>query len=190
MTEGPPTFYLGAGPSNATDGIYSTFFANPSRVRCCANESDGGPGIAALGYWAPIGIGFEVLDAQGQGGQDFVDAAYSQVLNNFTITWVIGKLFPDEWEEVEGSGENMVISSHYLWSEVPEVLSLNCAPVIENSTATITVTREDEQVVDFAITAPPIVHDLAWSDYFLHHNNSGEDGDDIAYNIMDNVTVR
>lgn len=185
-----PTFFLGSGPKNDSDGIWSTFFSNPSRVRCCANGTDDGPGLSALGYWAPVGLGSGVEGAQGHGGQAFEDPDDGVTLTNFTVTWVIGKPFPDQWEAVSGESDTAGFNAHYLWSEIPEVVVLNCAPVIENSTVTVTVTREDEQVVDFSITGPLSVHKPAWSDYYLHHNNSGEDSDNTQYQIKDNVTVR
>jgi hypothetical protein len=59
-----------------------------------------------------------------------------------------------------------------------------------NSDARVTLTPEDEQVVDYNISSAANSYEPAWSDYYLHHNNSGENGDNIAYQVKDNVTVR
>jgi hypothetical protein len=180
--------------SNASDGSWSTFFSNPSRIRCCANGTDDGPGLAALGYWAPVGSGASLAGAQGHGaytiGAYAVGGLESTIITNFTVTWVIGKPFVDEWEAITGQNDSEAFNGHYLWSEIPDVVSLNCAPIIESSNATVTVASSDEQVADYSLSGSPSVHKPAWSDYYLLHNNTGENGDDVQYNLKYNMTVR
>jgi hypothetical protein len=100
-----PTFFLGTGPFNDIEGMWSNFFANPSRIRCCANGTDAGPGLSALGYWAPVGLDSDLV---GSTSHEASDSRGENLHNytNFTVTWVIGKPFPDELEEVWGSGPN------------------------------------------------------------------------------------
>lgn len=188
-----PSFYLGSGPLNFYEGIWSTFFSNPSRIQCCANESDDGPGLSALGYWAPVGYGATVEGAQGNGAESPDEGSYNYdldlpILTNFTVTWVIGKPFPDKW--VAAGDDNSTLQSHYLWSEIPEVVSLNCEPIIEASNATLTVTREDEMVGGFNLLDPPTVHQPAWSDYYLDHKSSGEVAPTLNSPTKKNITVR
>lgn len=183
------TIFFLSSDTNSTTGLSSTFFSNPSRVQCCANDTDGEPGLAALGYWAPAGDAADILVGEaGHGAQD--THTNGTLLRNITIKWIVGKPFPDQWQQPNGSTE-----VHYLWSEIPEVNVLLCQPIIESSKARVTVKQDDESVLNFTLLEQPQPHEAAWSDYYLKHNiTPGANGTLSAMslyspNSMVNITV-
>ncbi|CZR68661.1 uncharacterized protein PAC_18560 [Phialocephala subalpina] len=161
------TYFWLSSDTNTSTGSASTFFSNPSRVQCCANETDGEPGLTALGYWAPLGVAEDlILSHPGHGAQDETVDGRGSLSRNITVKWVVGKPFPWQWTQVNQT------SGPFLWSEIPEVNVLTCQPVIESSRAEVTVKQEDESVVDFELLEQPEAHQPAWSDYYLKHNTT------------------
>jgi len=177
------SFYLQSNPQSGAEGLASTFFTNPSRLVCCTNETNNEPGLAAIGYWSPIGEGYELYNAMGTSGT----GTGAPPITNMTIKFVIGKPFPDEW--IENTPAGVDGTPHYLYTAPPQVAVLNCAPIIEAGNATITIRQEDEIVIQSVSDGMSVVEDPAWGDYYLHHNNNSAlaEGD---IHPLNNITVR
>jgi hypothetical protein len=161
-------------PGNNMTQVVTSFLANPLQVACCANETDGIPGTAALGYWS----------YNGPGG---VQIEYP---TNFTVKWLVGNpiqqlyLTNTSWGHDEAS---YGVSSHLIWTGPPRLTALNCLPIIESANATVTVDSGTGVVHEFKILSDPVDCPDAWSDVYSFHNRTSGSLDETD---LQNVTTR
>ncbi|KAL9115454.1 MAG: hypothetical protein Q9227_000775 [Pyrenula ochraceoflavens] len=127
--------------------MYATFYAHESQLICCANETNDGPGKAAIGYWSK------------QGPPDLYTST------NFSVMWLVG----NPMEQLYEDKENL---THFIWSEPPELTGINCLPVIESADAEITVDTATKTVQSYTISGNPKNYTAAWHDRYVGHNRS------------------
>jgi hypothetical protein len=155
-------------PGNTTTQVVTSFFVNPSQVVCCANETDGIPGTAALGYWSYNWQG-EVVD------EALSTTRSSAYPSNFTVKWLVGNpmqqlyLTNNSWEDDETFED---VSSRLIWTDPPRLTALNCLPIIESANANVTVDSGTGVVLEFKILSDPVDCPDAWSDVYSRHNRT------------------
>ncbi|KAI9796263.1 MAG: hypothetical protein M1833_006432 [Piccolia ochrophora] len=137
----------GEFPVNTITG----FSSNQDRITCCANETDGIPGRAAIGYWSAI---------QGE----TTTATDANIYPNFTVKWLVGEPFERQWTKQEYRAK-----THYLWKGPPKLTALNCLPIIESANAKVTVDVQSGAVREYLILDDPVNATEAWSDNLLLH---------------------
>ena len=148
----------------------TTTFADPSRLVCCANETDGLLGPASIGYWST-----------NSHGSTYGGELAGEPSTNFTIKWIVGEALEQQFVDVE----NM---THFVWEKEPSMAALNCQPVIEIASATVTVDLTSLAVLDYSILDVPKDATNAWTDNYEGHNST--DADENPFSTESNVTVR
>ena len=149
---------------------YTSFFVNPSRLICCVNDttSEGGP--ASIGYWS-ANLLYPAVDLW----------SFPKWPYNFTVKWIRGSQM-QEYFQVNDS-----FTTHLMFSEPPEMTALNCEPVIETASASITVDHATGRVQSFNITDEPKPDPNAWSHPFRTWTNSDKSPNEGLYI---NITTR
>lgn len=141
---------------------FTNTFAHPARLVCCANETDGSPDTASIGYWSANG------DSTTQG--------------NFTVKWIVG-------EAIEQQFMNLQNNSHFLWQKRRSMTAINCQPIIETANASVTLDLTSGAVQGYFLMETPKLSTSAWSNNYEEHNSTephiGSYGEGLA-----NYTVR
>ncbi|KAL1615624.1 hypothetical protein SLS54_008891 [Diplodia seriata] len=148
-------YELGADAATGTGASFfnTTFFANPSKVECCSNETGSAGGNLAFGYWSPDkGVDYD---------------PYRHL--NISMKWIYGhgisgcqKVEDDRSSTISGPQNNSL-----LFTDVPAIAALRCTPIIETAEANVTVNGKTGEVQSFNILTKPEIDTAAWSDAFL-----------------------
>jgi hypothetical protein len=152
---------------------------------CCANLSDirsanQSKPMAALGFWT-TNYPSDLAEEQ---------SALFQSTGNFTIKWIRGVASMQKNNpRLYGSD----VATLY-FSARPDMQALNCRPVIESNTATVTVDSLLGQVQSYKILNTPQPELAAWSDAFVLRGLATEGGSgnisDDTRRITHNMTTR
>ena len=146
----------------------TTTYASLARLTCCANGTNGEPGLSSIGYWSMNSNGEIAIEES-----DLGVATY-----NFTVKWIVGRPIAQQFLDLQAD-------PHLIWQEPPSMAALNCQPIIETANASVTIDIISGTVQDFSIIDDPKVVTSAWSDNFEAHNFT-----DSTSDISLNVTVR
>jgi hypothetical protein len=151
--------YTLIGPANAL---------GDSNFTCCANETDGIAGDAAVGYWMNY-------DQSSKSYQDHLSA-----------TWIVGRPLNGTFQS------SKMIKPLWIWPEEPRLFATNCTPVIEQAEAHVTAEVETGTILEYNITSQLENATVAWSDDFLEHRASVDYGGEAFHYTLqeENVTVR
>ena len=121
--------------------VQTSFFANPSRLQCCADNRTQSIKPAGVGYWSQ---------------QTMIDGEYMYVTDragtqgpNFTTKWIHGFPSPRLYYD------NQTTDGHMIWRDLPRLTALNCKPIIESAPAEVTTDRADGSVQSFHILEKP-----------------------------------
>lgn len=161
-TNRPPGLNYGytlKGPANS--------FAN-ANFTCCANETDGVAGDAAVGYWT---------------NYDYTRRLYER---HMSASWIVGRPLDRTFQP------SSLDYTLWIWPEEPKIFATNCTPMIEQAEAQITAEAGTGVILTYDITTKPENVTLAWSDDYLEHNSSADfAGETYHYTISEeNITVR
>lgn len=137
-------------------------FADPARLMCCANETDGSPGTASIGYWSTNGD--------------------STIQGNFNVKWIVGEVIEQQFMDLQNN-------SHFLWQKRPSMTALDCQSIIETANASVTLDLTSGAVQGYSLVDNLRLSISAWSDDSEEHNSTephrGPYGEGLA-----NYTVR
>lgn len=137
--------------------IQTSFFANPSRLQCCADNGTDSFQPAGIGYWSnQIAIDDEGVYNTERGGTHGP---------NVTTKWIYGwphhKLYHVNSTYYDGP------TGHLIWRDLPKLTALNCKPIIESASAKVTVDGADGSVQSFQILQEPTaIGRAAWNDSY------------------------
>ncbi|OJD31470.1 uncharacterized protein BKCO1_4800063 [Diplodia corticola] len=142
-------YELGAG-ADKTAFFNTSFFTNPSKVQCYSNETGYPSGNLAFGYWS---------------SDDGVEAdPYDHM--NISIKWIYGhgvagcRMNDEEPSYAYG----MPTRNRLIFTDVPAIAAVCCAPIIETAEAKVRVNSGTGEVQFFSILSEPKVNNEAWSD--------------------------
>lgn len=136
--------------------------ARSGSLVCCANETVGVPGDAAVGYWT-----------------DWFDSEFSTYERStrkiyMTAKWIVGRPL----ENLYAPGyhhENMYnFPPLWVWPEEPQLFVTNCTPVFEHANASILVETGSGAIHDYQILDLPSTATMAWTDNYLEHKTSDD----------------
>jgi hypothetical protein len=139
---------------------------------CCANETEGIPGDTAIGYWTNRPW-VENADL-------FAGGRYGDFEQSMTAKLIVGRTFEKLYDE-----------STYVWVEQPQLVLVNCTPVIEHARVSVFAELESGAVYDHEILGPIQNTTEAWTDDYLTHDTSVDyTGEWVpAYGADANVTT-
>lgn len=121
-------------------------------LTCCANETDGVAGDAAIGYWS----------------------SWKLIPSAMVAQWVVGRPLngthtPSVPYESSGSlGQTPL----WVWMDEPSITAVNCTPIIEQSSASVVVEIGTGAVQSYSILDTPQHAPSAWSDYYVPHDTT------------------
>lgn len=129
---------------------------------CCSNETDGIPGVAAIGYWS------NRLDPDDYNGGDY---SYGDFQKQMTMTakWIVGRPLDKLYRAGPSIEGNQPV---FIWSEQPKLLMMNCTPFIERASASVVAEIDTGNVLNYEILDTPRNATEAWLDNYLDHNMS------------------
>ncbi|KUI61541.1 hypothetical protein VP1G_08710 [Cytospora mali] len=113
-------------------------------VQCCANETDGVPGEAAIGYGTTMG-GLE------------------SSVNQLFVKWIVGKPLEGLYFDSNSTTTDTTYA-HWIWAEKPQMQGITCSPMIEQANASVTVDLSSGTVRNYTITSEPQDAKGAWTD--------------------------
>lgn len=126
----------------------TSYLTDGSFPTCCTNGSRWPPLAAALGRWSVSD------DPYGDFQPPF----------NLTTKWIHGPLISG-LQDAHGA-------KYFMFLEIPSAQALDCTPIIETSSALVTIDQESGSVQDFSILEEPKVVAEAWSHNFVTHSDA------------------
>ncbi|KAG9961899.1 hypothetical protein KCU61_g5130, partial [Aureobasidium melanogenum] len=150
--------YTLIGPANAL---------GESNFTCCANETSGVAGDAAIGYWM---------------NYDWSSKSYR---NHLSATWIVGRPLNGTFKPAHQD------YSLWIWPEEPKLFATNCTPILEQAEAQVTAEVETGTILTYDIITREQNASVAWSDNFLEHLASVDyAGPASEYTLQEeNITV-
>lgn len=147
-TNSPPGLEIGYELKEAVFVPNTTlpYYMIPQRgpVQCCANETDGSAGEAAVGYGTTMGyLGSENTD--------------------LFIKWIVGRPLEKLYFDANLTSTD-TRWAHWVWTEEPQMQGITCSPTIEAANATVTVDLSSGMVKDYSIIGEPQNATAAWLD--------------------------
>ncbi|KAJ2998606.1 hypothetical protein NUW58_g264 [Xylaria curta] len=138
-------------------GKRTSFFVNDRRLNCCENRTTESVGLASIGYWS---------------ANLAPDSFYPYIAEtwptNFTVKWIRGRPL----EGIMGAGEQPNdIEKHLIWVEQPQMVALNCQPIIETANSQVTVDVDTGRVISYEILEVPRVDREAWNHPWVVHRH-------------------
>lgn len=123
--------------------------------QCCANETNGVPGNAAIGYWSDL------------------DYSSTKFTSSMTVLWIVGQPLNGTFESTDGSVDpDHNYGPLWIWSEEPRMSAVNCTPIYEQADTCVTVELDTGMVQNYSILTEPEPVTSAWSDSYLPRNTS------------------
>lgn len=150
----------------------TSYLSNGGIPACCMNGSSWPPSASALGRWSVS------------------DNPYAHLRPPFNLTtkWIYGRvvtglkhirpILTEDPEDIE----------YMAFLAVPSAQALDCTPIIETSSALVTVDQRSGGVKDFQILEEPKEASEAWTHNFIAHNNNASMDPNKVYRY--NITVR
>lgn len=151
--------YTLIGPANALE---------ESNFTCCANETNGVVGDAAIGYWMNY------------------DQSSKIYQNHLSATWIVGRPLNGTFQP---ANQDYPL---WIWPEEPRIFATNCSPIIEQAEAQVIAEVETGTILNYNIITQERNASIAWSDDFLEHRASVDyAGQTSHYTLQEeNITVR
>jgi hypothetical protein len=165
-TNSPPGLNYGYALTGMADrGPRSGYYT------CCANETEGTSGDTAIGYWNsqlwiedPLGVQDPTGAFGGVGGN------YGGSEMSMTAKLIVGRTTETLYQP--NTLDEFMDPPIYVWIEQPELLMVNCTPVIEHANVSISAELETGVVHNYTILGPLQNATEAWTDKYLIHNTS------------------
>lgn len=133
----------------------TTILSDTFIIMCCANESSDEAAGSAIGYWSP--------EHSMHDGFPFNQTPWPM---NITTKWIHGPAVsgvsqvynadPDMWDIL-------------LFTGIPSIQALHCAPIIETATARVIVDAHSSQVYSYKFDGDIVDATEAWSEMFVEH---------------------
>jgi len=183
-------------PINLEKGYALTGMANRGPrfgyYTCCANETDGTPGDTAIGYWTnQLWTDDPIAQAQDDptGAYGGTGGSYGGSEMSMTAKLIVGRTF-DKLYQPNPSGENNN-PPLYVWVDQPELVMVNCTPVIEQANVSVSAELKTGVIHDYKILGPLQNASGAWTDNYLIHNTSIDYAEEweLAYGSGQNITT-
>ncbi|KAB8203823.1 hypothetical protein BDV34DRAFT_227101 [Aspergillus parasiticus] len=137
----------------------TTVLSNPEEIACCANGSSSDwKSSSAVGYWSPNTT-----------PDTFSWASWER---NFTVKWIQG----DTVSGIRSRGLNsrgQYEDLNLLFVRPPSITLLTCKPIIESTTANISVNPVNGEIQEFSLVDKPTELSSAFTDNFLPHIQNG-----------------
>ncbi|CZR53400.1 uncharacterized protein PAC_03278 [Phialocephala subalpina] len=135
---------------------YFSFFATDYRMKCCGDESDGVLKESSIGYWSPP-----------------ADSPHSGIV----VKWLTGHPYAEQFNDSTDAdnrsfGEGYGAHVHWVWKDIPKVTAMNCTPIFESASASVTVDVSTEIVQNYTINDVPSVDPNAWAYNYVQVNMS------------------
>ncbi|KAH6683362.1 hypothetical protein B0J14DRAFT_556608 [Halenospora varia] len=138
---------------------YFSFFSEMDRLICCANDTGtlADPGEASIGFWSPPG-----------------DSEHGGIV----VKWLTGHPYRVQFNDStdsshrQSTGTGYLSHYHWVWKDIPKVTALNCTPIFETSTASVTLDLSTSIVQNHTILTPPTPDPAAWAYNFVSLNVS------------------
>lgn len=148
------------------DPYQTTIFTTPSRVFCCANETDSSAN-SAVGFWSHV-----KPDEWWGSRSEWVGFGPKVWPGNFTIKWIVGPTTTTSLTIYTNSEPSYYKLMQF--TEIPTMEVLTCRPVIEQTDARVTVARSSGQVLGFELLGDPQPQQDIWNMDFgaINLNNS------------------
>ncbi|KAJ8115377.1 hypothetical protein OPT61_g2973 [Boeremia exigua] len=155
---------------STVENFAAPVFSVPRRIACCTNDTDrNSPSIVA--YWSsnnsihddrPYGVGDVALDPNED--PDVVEP--SGWSKTFAIKWIVGSaastLIPGTDPNSFGNSFGIANESVLYFREEPQISILKCNPIIEQVNASITLSRDSTQILDYELLDTPQPAAGAW----------------------------
>ncbi|KAL1847264.1 hypothetical protein Daus18300_013999 [Diaporthe australafricana] len=122
------------------------YYIIPQRgpVQCCANETGGMAGEAAIGYGTTMGyLGSRNTD--------------------LFVKWIIGRPLDRLYFDSNLTSADTRYA-HWVWTEEPQMQGIACSRIIEEANATVTVDLSSGMVREYTIVGEPRNATAAWTD--------------------------
>jgi len=100
---------------------------------CCANQTNGEPGDAAIGYWSDMGVSSGKFES------------------SMTAKWITGRPLNGTFK----TNNRSIPRPLWIWSEEPKVAAINCTPIYEQANASVSVELQTGSVQDYKILDQP-----------------------------------
>lgn len=147
-TNSPPGLDIGYELREAVSVPNTTlpYYIIPQRgpVQCCANETDGSAGEAAVGYGTTVG---------------YLESKNTQLF----IKWIVGRPLDRLYFDANLTSADTRYA-HWVWTEKPQMQGITCSPIIEAANATVTVDLSSGMVRHYSIIGEPQNATAAWTD--------------------------
>lgn len=147
-TNSPPGLDLGYELKEAVLVPNTTlpYYMIPQRgpVQCCANETDGSVGEAAIGYGTTMG---------------YLESKNTELF----IKWIVGRPLEKLYFDANLTSTDTRYA-HWVWTEEPQMQGITCSPIIEAANATVTVDLSSGMVRSYSIVGEPQNATAAWTD--------------------------
>ncbi|CAD0085889.1 unnamed protein product [Aureobasidium mustum] len=150
--------YTLIGPANALE---------ESNFTCCANETNGVVGDAAIGYWMNY------------------DQSSKIYQNHLSATWIVGRPLNGTFQP---ANQDYPL---WIWPEEPRIFATNCTPIIEQAEAQVIAEVETGTILNYDIITQERNASIAWSDDFLEHRASVDYAGQASHYTLqeENITV-
>ena len=103
-------------------------------VICCANETNGTPGEAAIGYWSDNSTFDPLIPSTNS-------TSVRRRKNSMVTKWIVGEPL-DALYYARYTPYEDVDRPYWIWPEPPKILALNCDPIIEQADVSVLVDLE------------------------------------------------
>jgi hypothetical protein len=133
-------------------------------VICCANETNGILGEAAVGYWSDNSTFSPLIRRE---NDTFIQTRKNRMVAKWIVGKPIKKLFNARYT-ASGDRER----PYWIWPEQPQILAVSCEPVLEQVNASVIVELGTGVVQNYTLIDRPIPARGAWTDYYFSHNKS------------------
>ncbi|KAK7698892.1 hypothetical protein SLS64_012102 [Diaporthe eres] len=122
------------------------YYIIPQRgpVQCCANETDGLAGEAAVGYGTTMG---------------YLESKNTELF----IKWIVGRPLDRLYFDANLTSTDTRYA-HWVWTEEPQMQGIACSPIIEAANATVIVDLSSGMVRNYSIIGEPQNATAAWTD--------------------------
>lgn len=160
--------------------VNTTILSDDFVITCCANESSHNATGSAIGYWSPEHSKYD--------GFPFVETPWPM---NITTKWIHGPAVSGVSQLEESNSRPR--SDLLMFTDIPSIQALHCAPIVETATARVMVDAHSGQVYSYEINGDIVNATEAWSDVFVQHAPAalhGEGSDHVGDKAVVNYTVR
>lgn len=122
------------------------YYMIPQRgpLQCCANETAGLAGEAAIGYGTTMG---------------YLESKNTELF----IKWIVGRPLDKLYFDANLTSTDTRYA-HWVWTEEPQMQGITCNPIVEAANATVTFDLSSGVVRNYSIVGEPQNATAAWTD--------------------------